>query len=155
MIEVDETTDDALILQALSHPDIFDSMTDDRYPTMPENPVETMKSLPGIFLRAMKDGAFAGIWWLIWRGKALEAHTMLLPNCRGADAIEATKKAIRWVFDNTDAEAITSYAWSDSPAVNWFCRKVGLKRDRTEPWPATRNGHQVDITWFTLTRKEA
>lgn len=113
-----------------------------------------IKSIPGFFLRVLVDGMNAGCYWLIWKGTAVEAHTALLENCRGRKAITATKAAIAWVFGHTSATEIRSYAWSDAPAVAWFCRAVGLRHDRTEPWHATRGGKPVDIMWFNLMKEE-
>jgi hypothetical protein len=153
MITVEPTTDIAYIKNVLFNPTIYKDMKDD---SCPENPAELMDrdlmSKPGIFLKVMVDGIAAGCFWLIWKGALLEAHTALLENCRGKKAIVAARKAQKWVFSNTIAESVTSFAWSDSPAVAWFCRAVGMKPGTTERWPNTRNGQSVDITHYSINR---
>ena len=156
VITVEKTTDESYIKSVFLNPAIYSQMKDDSCPTEPAilAPVD-IKAIPGFFLRCLVDGVPAGVWWLIWKGDTVEAHTALLPSCRGRNAIRATRMAIEWVWANTGAKAITSYAWSDSPAVAWFCRAVGMAEDRTEKWPATRNGAPVDITYFNINRPEA
>jgi hypothetical protein len=155
MITVEPTTDESYIKSVFLNPTIYASMKDDASPSDPASLMDRdIMGIPGFFLRAVVDGVPAGVWWLIWKDESVEAHTALLENCRGARAIKATRAAIRWVFDNTAAKAITSYAWSDSPAVSWFCRAVGMSPTRSERWPATRNGQAVDIQWFNINRKE-
>lgn len=154
-ITVEKTTDESYIKSVLLNPSIYQQMKDDSCPAEPEvlGGLD-VKAVPGFFLKAAVDGAGAGLWWLIWKGDSVEAHTALLDNCRGRSAIRATKMAIRWVFENTGAKAITSYAWSDSPAVSWFCRAVGMHETGIEGWPATRNGSSVNITHFIINRQE-
>lgn len=153
MITVEPTTDEAYIKSVFLNPTIYASMKDDSSPVDPQSLADRdIMGIPGFFLKAIVDGIPAGAWWLIWKGDQVEAHTALMDNCRGARAIRATRMAIRWVFENTRAAAITSYAWSDSPAVAWFCRAVGLIELERAPWPNTRNGHVVHIRWFTLKR---
>lgn len=151
-ITVDKTTDESYIKSVFLNPAIYQDMKDDSCPELAALAGADIMGVPGFFLRALVDGVPAGVWWLIWKGDTVEAHTALLDNCRGRTAIRATRLAMEWVWRNTGAKAITSYAWSDCPAVSWFCRAVGMGEDRTEHWPATRNGHAVDITYFKIRR---
>jgi hypothetical protein len=156
MITVEPTTDETYIKSVFLNPKIYAEMKDDASPLDPDSLADRdIMAIPGFFLRALVDGEPAGVWWLIWKGDVVEAHTALLDNCRGARAVKATRVAIRWVFENTGARAIASYAWSDAPAVSWFCRAVGMSPGERAPWPATRNGRAVDIQWFNINREEA
>lgn len=155
MITIEPTTDESYIKSVFLNPEIYASMKDDSSPSDPAALMDRdVMGVPGFFLRVLKDGVACGVFWLVDKGGPVEAHTALLPSCRGRDAITATKAAIRWVFDNTKATAIRSYAWSDAPAVAWFCRAVGLHAERIEPWPSTRNGKTVQIQWFNLNRED-
>lgn len=156
-ITVDQTKDESYIKSVFLNPTIYQDMKDDSCPAEPALLAGVdIKAVPGFFLRALVDGKPAGVWWLIWKGDSVEAHTALLDNCRGRSAIRATKLAIEWVWRNTGAHAVTSYAWSDAPAVAWFCRAVGMSPTDTKLWHATRSGHPVDITYFNINRpKEA
>lgn len=152
-ITIERTIDETYIKSVLLNPSIYGAMCDD---TSPKDPADLLgadiKAVPGFFLRALIDNVPCGVFWAIWKGNHIEAHTALLENCRGTRAIKATKAAFRWVFSNTDAAAVDSYAWSDCPSVKWFCRAVGLREGRTEKWPNTRKGKPVDITYFSIER---
>ncbi len=152
-ITVEQTTDEAYIKSVFLNPIIYAEMKDDSCPMEPQmlGGVD-LRAIPGFFLKVLVDGVPAGAYWLIWKGESVEAHTALLQNCRGRAAINATRIAIQWVFEHTGAKAITSYAWSDSPLASWLCRAVGMSHDRTEPWPATRNGVPVEIAYFKIGR---
>lgn len=155
VITVEQTTDESYIKSVLLNPSIYAQMKDDSCPYEPTVLCGLdIRAIPGFFLKAIVEEEPAGIWWLIWKGDKVEAHTALLENCRGRDAIRATKTAIEWVWNHTKASAITSYAWSDCPAVAWFCRAVGMHETESAPWPATRKGLPVTITHFLINRPE-
>ena len=154
MITVEQTTDAEYIKSVLTKPEIFASISDDSRKDSSVLDFDAAMRMPGYFLRVIVDGVSGGLFWLLRKGDLIEAHTALLENCRGRNAIIATKLGIRWVFEKTDASGVVSYAWSDCPAVAWFCRAVGMRPGKTEAWPNTRGGKPVEITWFTLNRKE-
>lgn len=153
-ITIEQTTDYTYIKSVFLRPAIYAQMSDDASPAPDELRMEAIKSIPCFFLRPVIDGVPSGAWWLVWKGDRLEGHTALLPSCRGSTAIRATRMALDWIWKNTGAKSVTSYAWSDSPAVAWFCRACGLSVDRKEAWPNTRGGRIVDITYFTINRPE-
>jgi hypothetical protein len=151
-VTVESTTDEQYIKSVFLNPAIYQSMRDDSCPQEPSMLADKdIKSIPGFFLRALMGDNAMGAFWFIWKGDSVEAHTALLPACRGRNAILAGKAAARWVFSNTSAKTITSYAWSDSPAVAWFCRMIGMNVTSVEPWPHTRSGKSVLIAHYELT----
>lgn len=153
-ITVEPTTNEPFIKSVFLNPTIYAEMKDDSCPSEPTmlSGVD-IRAIPGFFLRVLVDGIAGGVFWFIWKGDSVEVHTALLENCRGSRAIRAARLARDWVFGNTSAKAVTSYAWSDAPAVAWFCRAMGMKRTRTEPWPATRGGKAVEMGYYTLNRE--
>ena len=152
-ITVEPTTDELYIKSVFLNPTIYAEMKDD---SCPESPMilqgVDIKAVPGFFLRVRMDGEPVGCFWLIWKDAVLEAHTALLDKCRGRDAVEAAQKAAQWVWGHTQARAVRSYAWSDSPAVQWFCRAVGMRQTVRQKWPNTRGGHEVDILYYEMGR---
>ena len=83
----------------------------------------------------------------------VEAHTLMTKFCRGSDAIDAGRKATKWIFENTKATKIVSYSFSDSPQVYWFARKLGLTKTSEEPWEATRNGKKVTVNRLAIEKQ--
>lgn len=154
-ITVEPTADEQYIKSVFLNPIIYDQMRDDSCPILGEDlATARIMDVPGFFLRVLMGGLSVGCFWLIKKGSGYEAHTALLPPCRGRSAVVAARKAIQWVFEHTGASEITSYAWSDSPAVRWFCRAAGLSERDTRPWPNTRGGNPVDITYYGISREE-
>jgi len=154
MITVEPTTEDKFIKDMFLNPDIYAEMKDDNSPANPESlrSVDIL-ALPGVFLKVLRDGVACGCFWFLWKDDhTLETHTALDRTCRGRKAIEAARVAREWIFSNTTAKEITSYAWSDSPAVDWFCRAIGMTKREVKPWPATRNGKPVAITYYAIGR---
>lgn len=154
MLTIEPTTDSSYIQSVFTNLTIYSAMKDDACPACPDFAFPALATLGGVFLKVMKDGADAGVFWFRPSGKNMEAHTALLQNCRGRDAIQAARMAVEWIFRNTDTSRITSYAWSDAPAVSWFCRKVGLTHTHVEPWRNTRNGQPVNMAYFQINRED-
>lgn len=153
LISVEKTDDMDYVSLILCDSSMRKSMIDDSCQSDVSKIVDAIKKMPGFFLSASVNNHKAGIWWLRWISDSeVEAHTALLPACRGRSAIIATKEAISWVFENTQATKISSYAFSDSPKVDWFCRAVGMSQSETKDWPNTRDGKPVKITYFTINK---
>lgn len=153
-IEVEPTKDKQLIASVFLNPTIYAAMSDDSCPKDGHVLLGAIMAIEGIFLKVTRGTELCGVFWFRGAPPSLEVHTALLPSCRGSDAIMAARKAAEWVFGQTDATEITSYAWSDLPAVRWFCRALGMTQTKTEAWKETRNGQRVDITHFSLKKGE-
>jgi hypothetical protein len=152
VITIEPTTDEDYIKSVFLNPKIYAKISDDSCSDQSKLDFHAAMSIPGFFLKALVDGVEAGCFWLVDKGESCEVHTALLDNCRGRTAINLAKEGIRWVFSHTEKKSITSYAWSDSPSVAWFCRAVGMTQQNTEKWPATRGGKSVNITYFKINR---
>jgi len=156
MITVEPTTDIAFIDAVMHDPSVLPGLVDDSV----QDPLSisvgaVLKIIKGIFLKISEDGVGRGWVWLIDKGqKIYEAHTALLATLRGSRAVKAVKMCARWLFEHTDAEEIQSYAWSDAPQTLLFAKWVGLKPYRTEPYPMTRHGKEVSITWLAVSRSQ-
>ena len=48
----------------------------------------------------------AGVWVFHEHKDGMISHVEMKENCRGADAVEQCKKAIEWIFENTDTKVI-------------------------------------------------
>lgn len=157
MVHVIQTLDLDYVADTLESPDVLPFVVDDSSPAMShEQIVEGFHRIGGLFLAVLRGTERVGAFWFrLTEPATYEAHTMLLRSCRGRDAVEAGKAAIAWVFAHTDCTRIISHAFSDSPAVSWFCRKVGLTQyDRTKH-SATRGGREVDFIRYHLLKGTA
>lgn len=155
MISLEFTQDQDYIKSVFFNTEIFPFGCDDNsLARRDEMKAIDLLSIPGFFLKVMVDGVPAGVFWGTWHNRIVDAHVALLDNCRGKNAVEATKQFIKWVFSNTFAESVEAGVWSDTPAVSWLCRTIGMMESYTKPWPNTRNGQPVDITYFVINKGE-
>lgn len=153
MISVEPTTDTQYMASVISDPKVYQETKDDSL--APESPAVDFGALMQagvVFLKAVRDGVNAGIFMFVPKERGIyEAHTILLPNCRGAAAIKAARAAVDWMFSHTLCREVRSYAFSDSPAVQWFAKAVGLHEISRQPHPATRNGNPVEMIYYAST----
>lgn len=81
-----------------------------------------------------------------------EAHSMFLPDGRGAHATQAARDALRYVFGTEDAKIIWARCPANNRAVTAFTKRLGFKFDHVKrsAWP-TQDG-RVDEHWYRMTR---
>jgi hypothetical protein len=156
MITVEPTTDIAFIDSVMHDPSVLPGLLDDSFPNPQAFSVGmVLAKIKGVILKISEDGVGRGWLWFIEKGqKIYEAHTALLTTLRGSRAVRAVKMCVRWLFDHTDCEEIRSYAMSDAPQVLLFAKWVGLNPYLTEPYPVTRQGKEVSITWLSVSRAQ-
>lgn len=153
MITVEKSKDVPLLNSILRDPEAFAGMIDDSCSLDPSE-VDAAKIVDNAtFLVASEDGDPLGCFMFVPKEEErMEAHTVLLDNCRGSRALDAAKKAIKWIFSKTGCQEIVSYAWSDAPQLLWFARKLGFIRTGQKPYQATRHGKKVSVVNLSLTR---
>lgn len=72
-------------------------------------------------------------------------HVDLLPACRGLAAVERSREAMEFIFDNTDARVLLAYVPAMNPRARWVSRQLGFEPITTIPnaWPVA--GQLFDI----------
>jgi hypothetical protein len=154
MITIDRSYDVDLIDYIIRNPSIYASMSDDSCPSDPSRVTVESVIDTCLFLLVKIDAVVSGCFMLEPNDKSYTAHTALLPNCRGRRAISAGRAMLKWVFGNTECREVTSYAFSDSPHVDWFARAVGLRVTGVADYPNTRNGKHVSVTNFSILKDQ-
>lgn len=157
MIKVQRTFDAHLIDAMIRLPYIWSEITDDSCPKDPGVLDIPFIARECINLSVVHENEFGlqplGVFVLIPKDPTtLEAHTMLSESCRGARAVEAGRKAIQWIWENTPYTTISSFTWSDRPQVAWYMRVLGFKKDKVEDWPNTRSGKQIQIYRYSISK---
>lgn len=119
MIEL--TTDTDFIVSCITHPYIWDRITDDGapdrdlyFPPINEGIMWVKVDDYGVFMLAKQNHV------------TYEVHTILLPCARGK-AVEIGKQALEWAFLNTDAKRIITNVPSCNPLALRLARSVGFK----------------------------
>ena len=76
-----------------------------------------------IYLLAPPD---KGIWWLHGDEKGLRIHVATSPECRGKAAVEGSRQAFGWAFENTDADRIVARIWPHKKHVRVLAALAGM-----------------------------
>lgn len=157
---IEETRDFELVYQIVATPSVFEGITNDAWfdvggdirkshvKLIVENPenhtllVKNEDEVLGCFIADNKgEGKF-------------EVHTMMLPSCRGRDAVIAGKLAVEKIFERDEVKELVSYCPKSIPQTFFFARLVGFKKicDLTSGW--IKNGIDWPITIVHLTKEE-
>jgi hypothetical protein len=129
--------------------EMLEHVTNDQNTTCP--PAALLMQHPDVIFLEAKDsesGVRHGI-WMVWAG---ECHTVLLPSLRGAKAFLATRKAIEWMWQNTDLPALTTYSYDCSPHVELLARRMGFVETEQISDGTTVKGRPVVTKLFLLKR---
>jgi len=79
-----------------------------------------------------------------------EAHTQFLPSCRGSDAIEAVKDALRYMFTRTDAVEIVSKVPAGNKGALGLVRAIHGQLQFTREKALLINGEPVGVGYYAL-----
>lgn len=114
--------------EVLNRPDIWLPTWHDGVPReSPSEYAEWILAMPRVVcLRVSVDGELGGFFLAVPIEGVFEAHTLMLPNCRGRRAIEAGRLAICWFFNHRDVEFVRSFYREDHPEVLLFARLCGF-----------------------------
>lgn len=134
------------------HDEIYPFISDDKSKDIPREDIIKAINSPVFEVIRVFDGATpCGAFVLEVSGDEAEMHTLLLPNCRGAKAIEAGKKMIEYMFQKRGIRRVFGFCFSDCKAAIWFTKKIGLKFESEVPHHNTRGGKSVNRVNFSIT----
>ena len=142
------------------HPELFDDMSDDhsdaawkkggRYYEI--NVAKTLLTLPQVcvFLHPNRHVLFM----MTLRTNTLwEVHTMIMPEGRGKEAVEATRGAAKWFFENSKCEKIITYIPVFNRKAKLFAKLVGMKEEGICT-KSFKKHNQLHDQWFLGLEKE-
>lgn len=96
----ERSTDYALIRSILTHPKVWDRITDDYAPVM--EVWEPPQGEGRMYVVARDGEEVLGLWMFDAHSViVLECHTCLLPSCGHKRAIQAAKEMAQWIWENT------------------------------------------------------
>lgn len=152
-VKIVPTRDFDALNALVQHPEVFPHIVDDSITDKLD--VSLFNQRDNMFLLAMFDGKPGGFLAYIYRGFGVyELHSGFLPQFRGIKAIRAGKKAIDWMFLNTSAEILSTWAWENAENVIFAAHKAGFKDQTTLEWHNTVRGQRVDRRILSLTIME-
>jgi len=80
-----------------------------------------------IYLMEADQGKDLGVWIFEPEEDYFLMHACMGPNCRGAKAVKSARNAIRWLFKNTDADAILAPIAKSFRHASIIARRTGLR----------------------------
>ncbi len=152
-IKVTSSRDFDYFNRMMNHPDIYPFVRDDSIDGQID--VSVLNKKANVFLKVEVDGHEAGFAFFVAKGVfCYEMHSGMLSDFRGAIAIKSGISVLDWMFVNTDAETISTFAWSSAKNVIFAARQVGFKEVSRSPWKSTVNGERIDRIVYSLSISE-
>jgi hypothetical protein len=150
-LKITETKDLDHACEIMFHPEIYPFISDDFADQLPrETIIQAMKASSFKLLKVTNGEQDCGVFILDVRGKSAELHTLLLPCCRGAMAVQAGRKMLDYIHTNLGIDQLYGFCFSDCKAAIWFSKKIGFKFDSEVDHPNTRHGEKVKRINFKI-----
>lgn len=88
---------------------------------------------------------YGGILFVLLGYSVFDAHTAFLPTGRGRHAIDAWQEAMRIIFEDIGAEAISTFVAFNNRAAQWFALHIGFQKLAL----GSVNGHRGQVYLMT------
>ena len=149
MITVVQTSDMSWLNRMVNHPDIAPHVRDDSSPETID--ISQLSETQSVFLRIDANGTPVGFGIFVFLGNdTYELHSGMLKGFRGSNALDAGRKGLCWMRDNTGCREITTWAFSCAKNVMIITRMLGFREVSRSPWPATVCGLRVDRVNYSI-----
>lgn len=151
MITVERTFDFELVKSYITHPRVYEHVSDDSCP--PASEFQPCESGMVIYALVRFDGEPAGVFMLVTENAVtLQVHTCLGPNAWGK-SVEAAKAAAEWVFSTTKFLRLNTQV----PVCNKLAERLALKAGMTQyglcPKSFLKNGRLWDIGLYGMSKE--
>jgi len=138
------TPDDRMLLESLvNHPEVLPHVADDRSPSFDVTPY---LGEPHVAL-IVEGGCFFGVWHGSGR---VECHTCFLPEARGRIALTEGRKAIDFMFKQTNCFELVTRVPAINKAAEWYAKKMGFRLRFERPACWLKNGTAHPIRTYAL-----
>jgi RimJ/RimL family protein N-acetyltransferase len=151
MIHIERSTDYALIRGIMTHPAIYQHLTDDASPAAEDfRPIEN----DGLwYLVAWEGNELLGLWMLVPHNAVCwEIHTALLPDAWGTQARRAAVVMLDWVWRNTPCRRIVTNVPADNRLAFHFALEAGMEPYGTNEASFLKNGRLFDQICLGISR---
>lgn len=147
-ISVQPSHDIGFFNRLVNHPTISPHVRDDRI--IGNIDLSALNTSENVFLRLKVDEKDAGFAVLVRHGSIFELHSGLLPEFRGAIALDFGRSVLEWARNELRCEKITTWAWEHARHVLLITRLLGFKEVNRVDWPYTVDGHPVRRVDFSI-----
>lgn len=146
-MHVFETKDEEKIYRVLKDPEIYDRITDDGAVSVDEF---TAPILNDVYY--LTDENNIGLVFYHWvNSVTLQGHIQILKEYRG-QAMEFGKGALKWAWDNTEAQKITIFIPELYRDVIGFVKKFGFQQEGVSKGSYMKNSVLYDRILLGLSR---
>lgn len=148
----ERTQNPQLIREVLTHPRIWDAISDDFSPAREEFQPAMNEAL---WYVAVYDGAeLLGIFLFVPQSRICwEVHTCLLPHSWGIRATEAAEEVARWIWANTPCRRIITNVPAYNRLALRFAKHAGMTPFGCNERSYQKNGILHDQIMLGLSRK--
>lgn len=143
-----------LIKAIVTHPKIYDHVSDD---FSPEADAWEPVNDPAVTYVLVKDGEeILGLWaFTRQNGVCFEVHTCLLPNSWGERAHMAVQKLVGWVWENLPALRVITQVPAYNRHALKFAHLAGLTEYGLNPKAFMKHGQLCDVILLGISKPEA
>lgn len=137
------TFDAEMVNRIMRHPKVYPHISDDSCPKAEDFDCSEAMKREGFYFLLVSGGE--GAFMFHNHSRILyEVHTMLLPECWGRKALEASRAAVRWMFANTLCEKIITWVPAYNRLAYRFAIKSGMKQEGVSPKSLRKGGVLMD-----------
>lgn len=142
----ERTFDYELVRQIMTHPAIYAGIRDDTAPPVAQFQPEVSNRIWYVLVKDDADvlGLFV---CFLHNAVCWEAHTCLLPHCRGAKALAVYKAGHDWLREHTTCRKIIGAIDPQNKAALWMSLSSGLKRIGLNTKSILKHGRLCDQIW--------
>lgn len=158
-ITIEETRNAKLVWEIASHPAMVDRVVNDTWgafdrETRQYHVILIVENPANHVLLVRQDGKVCGCFVLDAKGDGvLEVHTMLLPSCRGIDAIHAGKLAMQHAFKLEGVEKLISHCPENLPETLLYASLCGWRKAGVAAFKWLKNGVEFPVKIVEATKE--
>lgn len=152
MVTISRCYDVALIKSTITHPKLYQHLSDDGCPDAQDFTVQLADSL---FYMVAHDGdKYLGLFLLHPHNFiCYEVHTCLLPEAWGEMAIECGKAIVRWMFENTPCQRVITNVPKYNRLALRLARNVGMSEFGVNTKSFLKNGSLHDQVMLGISKE--
>lgn len=152
MITVERTFDFDLVRSYITHPRVYEHVSDDSCP--PASDFQPCQLDAVIYALIRIDGDPSGVFMFVTENAVtLQVHTCLAPSAWGRSA-EAAKAAAKWVFSTTGFLRINTQIPVFNKLAERLAIKAGMKQYGLCPKSFLKNGQVWDIALYGMSKEQ-
>jgi hypothetical protein len=139
-------------MRVLSHPEVAPWTTDDLTPIPSDETYRSILELPQVYALMPNE---MSVFMLFPRNAVCsEVHTSILPEGRGKEGLDAAKRTIAWIWENTPIVKVISFVPSCNRPAILFALQAGLRKEGLIKKSFLKNGILYDEILVGISKED-